>query len=143
KLDDAGNRAVTLSYTSYFASLSPGTVELPAGTFLHPVQPSLTSSLRYDWTGGLAIGGDLVPSRNTRSLGLVAVQPTRARLVLASDGISIENALGGPITMLAANLDGRLVSGTDIPAGARAPLAPEPDALDWFVTSDALSPFDP
>ncbi|MBX7099050.1 MAG: hypothetical protein K1X89_15170 [Myxococcaceae bacterium] len=107
-LDSARHRAITVGNTAYYANLAPSGAQLPVTTAV--VGPTNESGEPYatslDWTQGLALGGDFVPSRTYREWGFLAVEPTRARVVVKEAGgqVRVQNALGAPVSSLAVAL---------------------------------------
>ncbi len=125
-LDSKQHRAITQGVTAYYANLAPAKAVFGPSTMV--VAPHADQRERYiadlEWSDGLRLGGDFVPSRMYREWGLVSVEPTRARLVLArrGDRAVLQNALGLQIDEVLLNHDGRLFTAKGLRDGAEGPL---------------------
>nr|WP_246357491.1 hypothetical protein [Pyxidicoccus fallax] len=98
-LDGARSRAVTLGVAGWYANLSPGEVKLPLSSVLLPPDDQYEVVADLDWTGGLTVTRGFLPPRTYREWGEVSVLPSRARLVVRSDGgaLRVQNALGARV----------------------------------------------
>ncbi|MFP2932382.1 hypothetical protein ACLESO_45965 [Pyxidicoccus sp. 3LG] len=98
-LDTQRSRAVTLGVAAWYANLAPESVKLPASSALLAPDDVDESLADLDWTSGLTVTGGFLPPRTYREWGEVAVLPSRARLVLRTDGnvLRVQNALGAPL----------------------------------------------
>jgi hypothetical protein len=132
-LDARHHRAVTVGLTAYYANLAPRQVVLPG--FVFPIAPwgddreSFATSI--DWQDGARLGSDYLPSRVYREWGLLAVEPTRARIVLRAkgEGWSIQNAMGMELATLWVRKGQLYLGASEVPDGAERPLSPVPHLL--------------
>ncbi len=132
-LDGKNHRAITLGLGAYYANLAPRRASYSAMTSL--VSPSDAREHReadLTWNDGLTMGAGFIPSRLYREWGVLAVEPSRARLRLkrAGGGWHVQNALGSPITEAWVRLDGVLFSVRSVPDGAEAALERDPKGID-------------
>ena len=97
-LDSERSRTVTLGVAAWYANMSVSSVSLPATSAL--LAPDTVgaddSTLEMDWTHGMTVKNNFLPSRTYREWGEVSVLPSRARLSLRRDGgaVRVQNALG-------------------------------------------------
>lgn len=124
-LDSQRHRAITVGLTAYYANLGPSGASLPAtSTIVGPNSESNDAfAASLDWTNGLALGSDFVPSRTYREWGFVSVEPTRARLVVkdAGERLLVQNALGAEIDQAFVRSQGELYVVRDLRDGQEAP----------------------
>lgn len=98
-LDRPRDRAVTVAVAGYYANLSTDTVRLSSQSVL--LAPAEVDDLTVDvkWTGGGMEAEGFLPARTYVEWAEVSVDPTRARLVVRSEGntVKVQNALGAPL----------------------------------------------
>ncbi|MFP2963740.1 hypothetical protein ACLEPN_39945 [Myxococcus sp. 1LA] len=95
-LDSERSRAVTLGVSAWYANVSSGPVRFPVTSVLLPPDSHDDALTDLDWTSGLTVTHGFLPPRTYREWGEVAVLPSRARLVVRSEGgtVRVQNALG-------------------------------------------------
>ncbi len=125
-LDSKEHRAVTAGLAAYYANLSPREArfpggQVPLGAWKNNAEAGAVSA---DWKDGLRLGAEYLPSRSYREWGYVAVEATRARLVLKrqGDGWVVQNALGQRLREVRVNLDGDVLQASDLADGAEGRL---------------------
>ncbi len=125
-LDPARHRALTVGVTGYYANLSPRGAQFSASSGLvgSSSQDHEATAASYALSNGQQFGSDFLPSRAYREWGVVAVEPTRARLSLAKKGDQwvVRNALGADLEWVLVGIDGRQFSARSLNDGAEAPL---------------------
>lgn len=103
-LDSTSHRAVTSSVGAFYANLAPGSARFSGDTLV--VAPttsreygSVEQGASINWDEGAKLGADFVPSRSYVEWTFLAVQPTRARLVVKKEGdqVRVQNALGSEV----------------------------------------------
>lgn len=125
-LDGKQHRAITHGVTAYYANLAPSRAQLGPGAML--IAPHEDRREKYvaslTWKDGLTLGGDFVPSRTYREWGFVAVEPSRARLVIKPKGNAwvVQNALGFEVERVVVNVDGAFFTGGPVRDGGEAKL---------------------
>ncbi len=126
-LDAERHRAVTVGVAAYYANVAPSGASFPkAVALLAPDRRAEPQGMEIDWTNGARIGPGFVPSRSYREWGIVAVEPTRARLSAKrqGDGWVVQNALGTHLRKAHLRLDGQSWSVRDVPDGSEARAVP-------------------
>ncbi len=125
-LDRKQNRAITAGVTAYYANLAPGRAEFSStvavvGPFAERREHHVAD---VTWQDGARFGADFVPSRSYREWGFVAVEPTRARMVLRKrgDGWAVQNALGADVDVVEVNLDGVVYEAKELRDGGEKAL---------------------
>ena len=98
-LDGERSRAVTVGVAAWYANLAPDSVKLPASSTLLPPDDVEEPPSDLDWTEGLTVTNGFLTPRTYREWGEVAVLPSRARLVLRTEGgqLRVQNALGAAV----------------------------------------------
>ena len=139
-LDGARSRAVTLGVAAWYANLSPEPVTFPASSALM-APDSLDEALAdLDWTSGLTVTRGFLPPRTYREWGELAVQPSRARLVLrdTGTGLRVQNALGMPLEAGYVRWRGAHYQLTALEDGAEGELGAPMPKSEKFQPANAL-----
>lgn len=120
-LDRKHDRVVTVGNAAVYANLSPGSARFGASSaVILPWGARQGSSV--DWTEGATFGRDFIPARTYRELGVLSVDPSRARLVAKREGgaVRVQNGLGAPIRWGLVKVGGGLFELHDLADGAEA-----------------------
>ena len=133
-LDARNHRAITVGVNAYYANLAPRHARYASMTALMaPAEREERGALDMTWSDGLTVGGGFIPSRLYQEWGLMAVEPTRARLRVEKRGAGwvVQNALGSALSFVSIELDDGRWFATGVPEGGEATLRPraEPPAL--------------
>ncbi|MCP3139211.1 hypothetical protein [Pyxidicoccus xibeiensis] len=139
-LDGERSRAVTLGVAAWYANLSPEPVKLPASSALLAPDNADESLADLDWTNGLTVTGGFLPPRTYREWGEVAVLPSRARLVLRTDGkaLRVQNALGARVEEGYVKRSGAHYKLPALEDGAEAELGPPEQDAEMIHPMTAL-----
>jgi hypothetical protein len=132
-LDSRHHRAVTASVGAFYANLAPGGARFEPGVAI--IAP--TSAREYQnveqaasmtLDDGIRVGADFIPSRSYEEWSFLAVQPTRARVVLKTDGekVRVQNALGADAESIELRVGERYFRATNVKDGAEAVAEPVP-----------------
>jgi hypothetical protein len=119
-LDRERSRAVMVGLNAWYANLAADGVDLPASSVLLAPQDAEDAPRSLDWTNGLALRNQFLPSRTYREWGELAVIPSRARLTVSreGEGVRIQNALGAPLKGGVVKLGGQLWEVPELADGA-------------------------
>lgn len=120
-LDGANKRAITVGVGAFYANLAPRKAEFTSATSV-VLGPSTGGEAlaSIDFTQGIRFGSDFLPSRRYREWGVLAVEPSRARLAIRRDdeGLWIQNALGSHLRAAHVKLEGKMWRVSEVPDGA-------------------------
>lgn len=127
-LDGPRNRVITASVSAFYANLAPSKAVFPASTAV--VSPwehnAEQQSASVTWGEGARFGSDFLPSRSYREWSMLAVEPTRARLVVKQDGdgFKVQNALGARAELVLVRLGEQDLEARMVRDGGEARLVP-------------------
>lgn len=123
-LDRKSARGVTVGVEAFYANLTPDGPQYSSSTALiFPTERYNTQAASITWNGGAKFGGDFIPSRTYREWGVMAVEPTRARLVVkAGEAPRVLNALGGTVRVGFVRWNDALWRFEDVAEGAEGAL---------------------
>ncbi|MDC0710610.1 hypothetical protein POL68_19185 [Stigmatella sp. ncwal1] len=98
-LDRPRDRLITAAVAGYYANLASGPIQVPAQGALLSSDETSEWGLRVDWSGGGMRAEGFLPARTYMEWGELAVMPSRARLIVRSEGsqVKVQNALGAPL----------------------------------------------
>ncbi|ADO74999.1 hypothetical protein [Stigmatella aurantiaca] len=98
-LDRPRDRLITAAVAGYYANLASGPIQVPAQGVLLASDDASEWELGVDWSGGGMKAEGFLPARTYLEWGELAVVPTRARLIVRSEGsrVKVQNALGASL----------------------------------------------
>lgn len=98
-LDRPRDRLITAAVSGYYANLSPKALQVPAQGVLLEAHDGPEPELGLDWSAGGMRAEGFLPSRTYVEWGELDVMPTRARLIVRTEGdaVKVQNALGAPL----------------------------------------------
>jgi len=110
-LDSQRHRAVSVGVTAYYANLAPSSARFDLlSAVLGPTEGRGDNyGAGMEWGESATAGSDFLPSRTYREWGVLAQQPTRARVVVKQGpkGVTVQNALGEKVQhLVVATADG-------------------------------------
>jgi hypothetical protein len=132
-LDRERSRAVMVGLNAWYANLAADGVSVPASSVLLAAEDSEDAPRSLDWTNGLVVKDQFLPSRSYREWGELSVLPSRARLMAHREGeaVRIQNALGAPLIGGTLKLEGQLWDLPELPDGGEGMATARPsDASD-------------
>ncbi len=126
-------RAVAWTAASYFAGLSPGTIELDPqdlamamdqADWEHGVWRDRRWNNAIAWDGGQRLSGTWIPARVVRQLTWISARPERRRLAFTrtATGWQVLNGTDRVVTSLSLHRDGRWTTEGPLEPGASATL---------------------
>jgi hypothetical protein len=130
-LDTERHRAATLSTLGVYAALGPSELRYSGATL--DLLNDVPEHAQIDWTEGLVMRGNFIPSRTYRERAVASVGPSRARLIVT--GSDVENALGGHIKGGYVQTGGRRLTIPSLAQGARGHLDVDSAHSDSALTS--------
>ena len=143
-LDGPRNRALTFGLGGYYANLANSSMRLSSTSTVLMSQGNNSEryTAGYRWEEGINLNSDFMPSRRYREWGLISLEPTRAHVTVKREGtvLTLQNALGSPISQITVNIDGKEYTARGVADGAAAALQPERSALPTLVVPQAVAP---
>jgi hypothetical protein len=121
-LDRKNARAVTVGAGGFYANLAPRASRFGSTSAVMLPWGDERGGVSVDWTEGATFGGDLVPSRSYRELGVMSVDPSRARLLVKREGggLRVQNGLGSTVRWAVVRSGDELLEVRDLSDGAEA-----------------------
>ncbi|HLL53292.1 MAG TPA: hypothetical protein VK447_07095 [Myxococcaceae bacterium] len=121
-LDRKNARAVTVGAGGFYANLAPRASRFGSTSAVVLPWGDEKGGVSVDWTEGATFGGDLVPSRLYRELGLLSVDPSRARLVVKREGgrVRVQNGLGSTVRWAVVRSGDELLEVRDLSDGGES-----------------------